>query len=82
MSLAPYPTALYWAAGRGIARHAGREVVLTEPPHLPKLRIVTIDYRPGSIAEVMPHGEPRRDLEPHERRAAMALLEQLTQAAP
>lgn len=77
MSLAPYPSVLYWVGLRGVARHDGREVRLSAPPHLPELRIDGIDYRPGAIAQVMPFAGRWRDMEPSERAKAQGLLERI-----
>lgn len=81
MSLAPYPSVLYWVGLRGVARHDGREVRLSAPPHLPELRIDGIDYRPGAIAQVMPYADRWRDMTPAECEAARVLLNELTHHA-
>jgi hypothetical protein len=81
MSDALYPTRLYWSAGRGLARFRGHEVRLAQPPHLPGLQLEEIDYAPGIIAQVMPLREGRRDMEPHEREAALKALCELTESA-
>lgn len=75
-----YPTRLYWAGGRGVARLRGAEVRLAAPPHLPTLVLDAIDYVPGVLAIVMPRGSGWRDITPEERAAFDALLVQLTSA--
>ena len=78
MSLALYPVLLYWDGDKGLVRFGGRQAKLTAPPHLPGLRITAIDYRPGSIAQVMPYADKWRDMTAGECAAARALILELT----
>ena len=78
MSAVEFPTRLYWAGMRGIARANGREVRLVAPPHLPGLQVDALDYIPGQLATLMPKRDGWRNMEQHEIAAAAQLLEQLT----
>jgi hypothetical protein len=79
MSAALYPTRLYWAGMRGLAKLDGRQVQLQRPPHLPGLQIDAIDYAPcGVVAMVMPKREGWRDLTADEIHQCRALLAELT----
>jgi hypothetical protein len=80
MSHALYTTRLYWVGMRGIAKLHGRQVKLVAPPHLPGLRVDSLDYVPEiRLASVMPSGHGWRDMNADEIRAADVLLRQLTQ---
>lgn len=70
-----YPTRLYWAGFRGVARLAGNEMRLTRPPAMPGIAAVDgVDYVPGVLAQVMPRGERWRDMTMDEIEAVRTFL--------
>ncbi len=76
-----FPTRLYWAHVRGVARLDGREVKLSAPPHLLGLHVDAIDYVPGVLATVLPSRAGWRDMTADERAQADRLLVELTKEA-
>ena len=58
-----FPTRLYWAGFRGVARVQGVEMRLERPPRiLGDVPVDGVDYVPGMLAMVMPRGERWRDM--------------------
>ena len=78
MSLALYPTRLYWDGTHGVAKLDGMAVLLTAAPELPGLDVVAIDYAPGVVAMVMPRFQAWRDMEAAEIEATCAFLRMTT----
>lgn len=76
MSARDYPTRLYWAGFRGVARMHGAEVRLSAAPCICGRPVDGVDYIPHDLAQIMPRGERWRDMDPAERAAAERLLDQ------
>ncbi len=66
------PTRLEWDGRTGLARHAGVQILLSQPP---SNQWAEVHYTPGIQADVRERpGDARRDMLPHEIRAVQAWL--------
>lgn len=78
MSLALYPLRIYWDGRAGSIRNRDAVRPLTAAPVLPAdcgaLRLVEIDYAPGTVAQLREHAGQMRDMTPAERAACDALI--------
>ncbi len=80
MSFDIYPVRLYWDGRQGCARANGVHVNLQGMPR--GLPWAEVDYAPGAVASVRPHGyDARTDMTADDIVTVLRLLERMSAAA-
>lgn len=83
MSLELYWTRLIWDGSRGVAKHAGHQVQLTEAPRIAGAQVEGLDFAPEvQCYQILPEHGGWREMTAAEISDCRQLLERLTRPAP